>query len=107
MIPGCTSAIDITLDDTTIDLHNAEDVFVTINQNGEVLTFSGDRVEIGDDGFTLTVYLSQQETLKFRYGPATCVVNWIYLNLLGGISRASTDPFILDVGEQTYRQVLT
>ena len=106
MIPGCTNALDITLDDQTVDLNNAEDILVTINQNGEVLQFPTDRVEVAESGYALSVYLTQQETLKFRFGPATASVNWTYLDLMGGVSRANTEPFVIDVGQQLYRKVM-
>ena len=108
MIPGCTNALDITLDDQTVDLNNAEDILVTINQNGEVLNFPTDHVEVNENfGYQLSVYLTQEETLKFRFGPATASVNWTYLDLMGGVARANTDPFVIDVGQQLYRKVMT
>ena len=107
MIPGCTNALDITLDDQSVNLTQAEDILVTVNQNGEELEFTGDRVDVNPNGYQLSVYLTQEETLKLRYGPASCQVNWTYLDLLGGISRAATDPFTIEVGSQLYRRVMT
>jgi len=106
MIPGCTHALDMTLDDQTVDLNNATDVFVTINQNGNQLSFSGERVQIADDGYELSVYFTQDETLRFRYGTAVAQINWTEDDLLGGVTRAATDPFVIEVGQQFLRQVL-
>jgi hypothetical protein len=107
MIPGCTNALDIVLDDQTIDLNNADDIIVTINQNGEELNFTGDRVFVDENGYSLSVYLTQQESLKFRYGPANATINWVYEDLTGEYQRASTDPFTIYVGQQLYRKVMT
>lgn len=106
MIPGCTHALDMTLDDQTVDLNIAKDIFVTINQNGTQVDFPKDRVEIADNGYELTVYLTQPETLKFRFGTAVAQVNWTVDDLLGNISRLATDPFVIDIGQQFMRQVL-
>ena len=106
MIPGCTHALDMTLDDQSINLNGAADVYVSINQNGTQLDFSGDRVSIAGNGYQLTVYLTQEETLKFRYGTAVAQINWTVENLLGGVSRLATDPFVIEIGQQFMRQVL-
>jgi len=106
MVPGCTHALDMTLDDQTVNLNGATDVFVSINQNGTQLNFFGDRVSIADNGYQLTVYLTQDETLRFRHGTAVAQINWTATNLLGGVSRAATDPFVIEIGQQFMRQVL-
>lgn len=106
MIPGCTHAIDMTLDSQTVNLNDAEDVYVSINQNGTKLDFSGDRVAIADNGYQLSVYLTQEETMRFRYGTAVAQINWIETDLAGHRSRVATDPFVLDIGQQLMRQVL-
>jgi hypothetical protein len=106
MIPGCTNALDITLDDQSVDLTQASDIVVTINQNGEELDFTGARVEVGPNDYQLSVYLTQEETLKLRYGPAACQVNWTTVDAYG-TARAATDPFTIWVGQQVYRKVMT
>ena len=106
MIPGCTHALDISLDDQTIDLNAATEIVVSLNQNGEQLNFTGDRIEVDDDGYEFTVYLTQPETLRFRYGTAVAQVNWTVVNLLGETARMATDPFVIEVGQQFLRQVL-
>lgn len=41
MIPGCTHAVDLALDDKTIDLNQASDVYVTLKQGGTLITLTG------------------------------------------------------------------
>ncbi len=106
MIPGCTHALDVTLDDQTINLNGAQDIYVTINQNGEQIDFPTDRVDVADNGYQFSVYLTQEETLRFRYGAAIAQVNWTEADMAGNISRLTTDPFVVEVGQQFMRQVL-
>ena len=96
MIPGCTSALDVELDD----------VYVTINQNGTVSQFADDQLDINPNGYAFTLYLSQADTLKFRYGPAVAQVNWTKDDGSGNIYRGATDPFTIHMGQQFYRKVL-
>jgi len=106
MIPGCTNAIDMTLDDQTVNLNNAQDLFVSINQNGMQLDFPKDRIQVAANGYQLSVYLTQEETMRFRFGTAVAQVNWTELDPLSNFSRAATDPFVIDIGQQFMRQVL-
>lgn len=104
MIPGCTSALEIELDDDTIDLDAAAGVWVTITQGKTVITVSGSQIET--DGNTLTAYLTQEETLALDdNAPAKGQVNWTY-DEAGEISRGATDPFSILIGEQLLRRTL-
>lgn len=104
MIPGCTSALEIELDDESIDLDAAAAVWVTISQGQVRITVTGS--QIVTDGNTLTAYLTQEETLALRDNiPASGQVNWIY-DEAGEISRGCTDPFSIVVGAQLLRRVL-
>lgn len=104
MIPGCTSAIEIELDDDTIDLDAAAGVWVTITQGKTTITVSGSQIET--DGSKVTAYLTQAETLSLDDNtPAKGQVNWIY-DEAGEISRGATDPFSLLVGAQLLRRPL-
>lgn len=104
MIPGCTSALEIELDDESIDLDAAAGVWVTITQGKTALTVSGSQIET--DGNKVTAYLTQAETLSLDDNlPAKGQVNWTY-DEAGEISRGATDPFTINVGEQLLRRVL-
>ena len=106
MIPGCTSSIDVELDDHSVNLNNANTILVTINQNGTVSEFTGDRVEVEANGYSFTLYLDQADTLRFRFGPATAQVNWTIPDGSGGLYRLATDPFVIQLGQQFYRKVM-
>lgn len=105
MIPGCTHALDLVLDDETVDLTGAE-VYVTLRQGAFELELSGDRVEAS--GHQATVYLTQTESLKMKDNQnAEIQINWITTDALtGGVSRGASDPASVPVGVQLLRRVL-
>ena len=106
MIPGCNYALPIDLDDPNVDLNEADGVIVTINQNGTRADFTGEQIEINEAGNQITVYFTQADTLRFRFGPATAQVNWIVDNGVSEPSRVATDPFVISFEEQFVRKVL-
>ena len=77
MIPGCTHAIGIELLDHTINLFDASNIYVTISQGKQLKTFLYDRIEIGPGAYNITIYLTQEESLAFKPGPAQLQVNWL------------------------------
>lgn len=107
MIPGCTHALDIELDDHEIDLHEATNVYVTIAQGSNTSqTYTAERVEIGETGYELTVYLTQEESLAFHRGNAEVQVNWLVSDGGSSYSRAATDVVSIMWGKQLLREVL-
>ena len=106
MIPGCTHAIDLELDDHSIDLSQATNIYVTIAQGSVSVVVSGESVVV-TSGYQLTVYLTQEQSLKFSSGsPAKVQVNWIYAQADDRVDRAATEPFEIPVGEQLLKRVL-
>ncbi len=104
MIPGCTTALPIDIDDQTLDLSQAAEVWVTLSQAGSGVTVTGERVTVS--GQRVTAYFSQQDSLRLRDNePATGQINWIY-NDSGIITRGSTDPFPVNIGTQLLRRAL-
>lgn len=107
MIPGCTHAIDIELDDHEIDLHEATNVYVTIAQGSNTSqTYTAERVEIGETGYELTVYLTQAESLAFHRGNAEVQVNWLVSDGDTGFYRYATNVISVQWNKQLLRQVL-
>lgn len=105
MIPGCTTVLTIELDDETVNLEDASEIYVTLRQQEVSIQISGDHVEA--DGHTLTAYLTQAETLRLQNNaPAKVQANWLYTNLRGDVARAAIDPVEIEIGEQTLRRVL-
>lgn len=106
MIPGCTHAVDLALDDRTIDLNQASDVYVTLKQGGTVITITGAALDI--DGYRVTAYMTQENSLKLKDKAAVQVqINWLYTDQESQtVSRCASDLATIPVGEQLLRRVL-
>lgn len=106
MIPGCTHAVDLALDDRTIDLNQASDVYVTLKQGGTVITITGAALDI--DGYRVTAYMTQENSLKLKDKAAVQVqINWLYTDQESNtVSRCASDLATIPVGEQLLRRVL-
>ena len=106
MIPGCTHAVDLALDDRTIDLNQASDVYVTLKQGGTVITITGAALDI--DGYRVTAYMTQENSLKLKDKAAVQVqINWLYTDQESHtVSRCASDLATIPVGEQLLRRVL-
>lgn len=77
MIRGATPTFKLTINDESIDLTDATSVYVTFRQpTGISLTKSGTDLEVAAK--EVDVYLSQEETLKFREGELDIQLNWVY-----------------------------
>lgn len=100
MIRGTTPTFKLTLSDSTIDLAQATNVYATFKQGNTAVTKTGEDLDIS--GNYLEVYLSQDETLKFKEGVVSIQVNWVYSNG----SRASTDISNVKVGANLIPKVL-
>ncbi len=106
MIPGCTHALDIEFDDHTVDLATAVNVFVSVRQGSLQIDLSTERVEVDETGYKLTVYLTQEETLRFKSGTASLQVNWTFRDGLQNLCRDASDVATVTWGEQLLRRVL-
>lgn len=106
MIPGCTHAVDLALDDKTIDLNQASDVYVTLKQGGTLITLTGAALDV--NGYRVTAYMTQDNSLKLKDKAATQVqINWLYTDPEDQtISRCATEIATIPVGEQLLRRVL-
>lgn len=107
MIPYTTPSFVISIDGD-IDLTEATDVYVTIVQRDLRVTKNGSDVAISEDGKTVSIWLTQEESSRFAVGTAQAQVNWVYVDAVDGeIRRASTEPLTVQVGTQLYEQVIT
>lgn len=101
MTRGTTPTYTFELEDESIDLSDAEEVYVTISQGRKKLTKSGGDVTV--DGNTASIYLSQEDTLGFAAGQrAEFQLNWIYSDG----ARACSEIVSLVVGRNLLPEVL-
>lgn len=73
-----TPTFTLTFSDNTLDLTQAENVYVTFKSRYAALTKSGEDLEI--DEKTIGVYLDQEETGRLGMGDVRIQANWTLLN---------------------------
>ena len=76
MVRGTTPTFRATFTDETLDLTNTNNVYVTFKQGENLITKSGEALEVAEK--QVDVFLSQEETLRFKEGYAEMQVNWTY-----------------------------
>lgn len=82
MRQGTTPTIQITIND--IDLNEMQNIYVVFEQNGYILKKESSDLDI--EGNTISVSLSQEETLNFKEG--TCNIQ-LRMITRGGVAIAS------------------
>ncbi len=100
MIRGTTPTFQLKIDDQTVDLTEARNVYATFEQRGTTLTKSGEDIEVTAQ--QVDVYFSQADSLKFSAGSIDIQLNWTYSNG----ARACTDIIRVTVGENLVPEVL-
>lgn len=83
-----------------LDLTEANNVYVTFEQNDYNFTKSGTDLEIAEK--QIDVYLAQEETLAFKVGVVDVQVNWT----MAGGRRACSDVQQVQITKQILRQVV-
>lgn len=75
---GTTPTYRLILQDTTIDLAEANDVYVTFadGKYNKIIEKTGSDLYI--DGNTVEIFLTQEETLKLPAGELLVQLNWTY-----------------------------
>lgn len=95
---GTTPTITINVTGETFDNST---MYVTIEQSTLQITKTGDDIEVypTEDGCTVALFLTQEETLKFAQGSARLQIRWITSD---GVAQASpiknisVDPILLE-----------
>ena len=102
MIRGTT--IPITLDFTgeDVDFTAASSIKVTLEQGGHEVT----KIPTVDDAVTLTVNLTQAESLSFK-APSVVYPLGIQVNWLNGGVRYASDVTEITVGKQLFDEVMS
>lgn len=100
MIRGTTPTFVLTIDET-VDLTEASNVYVSFeNDNVELVKKSGDSGVVVE-AHQVSVYLTQEETLKFRKSMEV-QLNWTYANGSRGCTKIVNVP----VGKNLIEEVL-
>lgn len=77
MVQATTPTFVLTLPED-VDLSQASNIYFTLRQKNVQINKTGDELVI--DGQTVSVYLSQAETLQLVHGAAQIQLNWTYAN---------------------------
>lgn len=108
MIRGTTPTFKLLINDETLNLTQASEVYATFGQGKNLITKNGSDLTItceegeGVLNNEVDVYLSQSETLSFKAGTILCQLNWTYDNG----ERACTNIIRINVGENLVGDVL-
>lgn len=79
MIRGTTPTFKLMLNDETVDLTQALNVYATFRQGSKQIDKSGEDLEVSAN--EVDVYLSQSDTLTFNSGDVMEVqLNWTYVD---------------------------
>lgn len=99
MIRGTTPTFILTIDDD-IDLTTMDNVYVTVKQDCYCLTKSGTDIDVAAK--QVDVFLSQEETLRFKRGTALVQMNFTYESG----KRGCTNIVSIKIGDNLYGGVL-
>ena len=105
MIRGTTPTFTLTLNDETLDLTSAQNVYVTFKQGYKdyvkaSVTKSGYDIVVSEK--EVSVCLTQKESLQFKEGPLYIQVNWTYADG----SRACSEIVKIEVKENLLLSVI-
>lgn len=99
MVQATTPTFILTLPDT-VDLSQAANIYFSLRQKNVIIEKSNDDLTV--DGQTVSVYLSQAETLQLVSGAAQIQLNWTYANG----SRACSNIVSVQVTENLLKEVV-
>jgi hypothetical protein len=99
MVQATTPTFILTLPDT-VDLSQAANIYFSLRQKNVNIEKSNDDLTV--DGQTVSVYLSQEETLQLVSGAAQIQLNWTYANG----SRACSNIVSVQVTENLLKEVV-
>lgn len=97
---GTTPTYILTFDEQSLDLTEANNVYVTFRKGAKALTKTGNDIEVSAK--QVRVYLNQKETLSFSTGEVKVQVNW---TTYGG-RRASSEVAEVNLSEQLLDKVV-
>ena len=98
---GTTPTLTLTFTEESLDLTQAENVYVTFTTEHATLTKTGEDLEVAAK--QIDVYLSQQETLSFPAGQIQIQANWTY----AGGDRGASDVALFEFTPQLLNSVLS
>lgn len=107
MIRATTPTFTLKIKSTTLDLSEAENIYVSLAQGNRIyLEKSGDDIEF-EAPRTVKVWLTQEESLSLAEGfQLEIQINWTYVDVSGNHRRAATKIKSVLVTKQLLRRVV-
>ena len=105
MIRATTPTFKFTIKSETLDLNQADSIYVTFAQGSRKITKDGDDVKLEGER-VVSVWLTQEESLALSEGPLECQINWIYHDAYGNYRRAATIIKQICVTKQLLRRII-
>ena len=108
MIRGTTPTFTFTIKSQTVDLTEAENVYVTIRQGATEITKTGSDLQVSQR--SVDVFLDQEESLKLKENTSAEVqINWTYLDSGDNttVRRAATKVKSIQIDRQLLKRVIT
>lgn len=100
MIRGTTPTFKLMLNDETVDLTQAVNVYATFKSRDNVLTKTGEDITVTAN--EVDVFLTQKETLAFTESTIQVQLNWTYVD---GV-RACSNIITVNVQNNLVNEVL-
>ena len=104
MIRGTNPTLTLTVGPDTLDLEQADAVYVTIKRGATTVTKSGEDISV--DGNVVSCWLTEAESLSVSEGAASIQVNWTYTEN-GEERRAASVVVGINIGRQLLLEELT
>lgn len=105
MIRATTPTFTLTVKSTTLDLSEADNIYVTLAQGKKEITKTGEDVELTVPR-TVSVWLTQEESLGLSEGCIDVQLNWTYTDANQNTRRAATVPKRIAVTTQLLKRVV-
>ncbi len=108
MIRGTTPTFTFTIRDENLNLNEAANVYVTIAQSGKLIERSTGDASLNVDGRTVSLWLTQEESLRLTEGVnAEVQINWTYMDSDGvTVRRAATKLKTIPITKQLLKRVI-
>ena len=97
---GTTPTYRLTFTEDSLDLTEANNVYVTFRKGAKIITKTGTDIEVAPK--QIDIYLNQKETLLFSMGEVKVQVNWTF----GGGNRFASVVRNIELSEQLLEKVI-
>ena len=106
MVRATTPPLTLTINDESVDLTAARNVYVTLEQNNTTLTKTGEELEV--EARVVKVWMSQTESLALSEGqPLNIQINWTYIDADGvTVKRAASNVAKITITRQLLDEVI-